>query len=81
MAHGVVVMLTDETLDALPYALPLITLGLTGLCASIWGARRTPGTAECLLACAAFAVSLIQFGALLLMLWREEHYSSVHSVG
>lgn len=81
VAHGVIMMLTDENLDALPYAVPLIALGLTGLCASIRGSGGLPGRAGCRLAYAAGAVSLIQFGALLLMRWREEPFWSVHSLG
>ena len=81
VAHGAVMMLADDNLDALPYALPLIALGLTGLCASLGGGGGRPGRSGCFLAYAAPAASLVQFLALLLMRWREELFWSVHSLG
>ena len=81
VAHGAVMMLADENLDAPPYALPLIALGLVGLCASLRGGGGWPGRGGCLLAYAALAVSLVQLVALLLMRWREEPFWSVHAPG
>ena len=80
-AHAVVMMLSDDNLDAPPYAFPLIALGLTGLGVSLRGDRRLLGRGGGLLAYAACAVSLVQFAALLLMRWREEPFWSVHHVG
>ena len=81
VAHGAVMMLADANLDAPPHALPLIALGLVGLCASLRGGGGLPGRTGCLLAYAAFAVALVQFVALVLMRWREEPFWSVHSLG
>jgi hypothetical protein len=81
VAHGAVMMLADRNLDAPPYALPLIALGLLGLCASLRGGGGLPGRGGCLLAYAALAVSLVQLVALLLMRWREEPFWSVHAPG
>ena len=81
VAHGAVMMLADDNLDVPPYALPLIALGLMGLCASLRGGRGRPGRGGCLLAYAALAASLVQFLALLLMRWREELFWPVHSLG
>ncbi len=81
VAHGAVMLLADENLDALPYALPLIAFGLLGLCTSLRGGGGLPGRGGCLLAYAALAVSLIQFFALVLMRWREEPFWSIHSLG
>ncbi len=81
VAHGVVMMLADANLDAPPYALPLVALGLVGVCASLRGGGGLPGSGGCLLAYAALAVSVIQLFALVLMRWREEPFWSVHSLG
>ena len=80
VAHGVVMMLTDDKLDAPPFALPLIALGLMALCASIRGLRGLPGRPGCLLTYATVPVSVVQFAALLLMRWRKDPFWSVHSL-
>ena len=81
VAQGVVMMLVDANLDALPHALPLIALGLVGLCAGLRRGGGRLGQVGCPLAYAALAVSLIQLVALVLMHWREEPFWSVHSLG
>ena len=81
VAHGVVMLLTDDNLDAPPHALPLIALGLIGLCASLRGGGGLPGRGGCLLAYATLAASLVQFVALVLMRWRQDPFWPVHSLG
>ena len=81
MAHGLIMMTTDRNLDAPPYALPLIALGLVGLCASVRGGGGWQGLVGCILAYTALGTALIQFAALLLMRWREDPFWPVHTLG
>ena len=81
VAHGLIMMTTDRNLDAPPYALPLIALGLVGLCASMRGGGGWQGQVGCILAYTALGTALIQFAALLLLRWREDPFWTVHTLG
>lgn len=81
VAHGLVMMTTDRNLDAPPHALPLIALGLVGLCATVRGEGGWQVQVGCILAYTALGTALLQFAALLLMQWREDPFWSIHSLG
>lgn len=81
VAHGLIMMTTDRNLDAPPYALPLIALGLVALCASVRRGGGWQGQVGCILAYTALGTALLQFAALLLMHWWEDPFWSIHSLG
>lgn len=83
VAHGIVMMLTDRNLDALPYTTPLWAIGLIGLHALLRGRGGWLGLLGGSLAYLGIAVALVQFIALLLLLLggTQEPFWQIHSLG
>ncbi len=80
VAQGVLMIMLDYNLDALPLALLLFSVGLMGIRARLRGSAGLVGTAGGLLALVALAASVTEYVALLLMRWREEIFWPIHSL-
>ncbi len=81
VAHGLVMLLADRNLDALPFTTPLWALGLIGLHALLRGRGGVLGRLGASLAYLGLAVALVQLIALLLMDGEEAPFWQIHTLG